>query len=137
MLFARSRRQRPRRGRRLKTHNLAESQVVVCKIRQPPFLVPQALFSTVSFHLLWVVLAIFRPAGRMRPAPFPRTLQADLLIHRIGRRSCRPIFRMVSKRSSGVLWFTIHSTGISSLIAGFRRPEGVTRTPALRAGQFL
>ncbi|OLD81923.1 MAG: hypothetical protein AUF67_06110 [Acidobacteria bacterium 13_1_20CM_58_21] len=63
---------------------MADSQVVVCKIRQPPFLVRQSLFSTVSFHLLWVVLAIFRPAGRMRPAPFPRTLQADLLIHRIG-----------------------------------------------------
>src|SRR6266567_2329481 len=35
-------------------------------------------------HLLWMVLAIFRPVGRVRPAPFLRTLQADLLIHRIG-----------------------------------------------------
>jgi len=32
-----------------------------------------------------------------------------------GRRSYRPIFRTVSKRSSGVLWFTSHSVGISSL----------------------
>jgi hypothetical protein len=84
MLFARSWRRRPRRVRRLKNHHLAEGQDVVCKIRQPPFSVPPALLPAISFHLLRVVLAIFLPVVRVRPAPLPRTLQADLLIHRIG-----------------------------------------------------
>jgi len=47
-------------------------------------LVPQALLPAISFHLLGVVLAIFLPIVRVRFAPLPRTLQADLLIHRIG-----------------------------------------------------
>jgi len=68
----------------LKKEHLAVSQVVVCKIHEPPLLVPHALLPTISFHLLRVVLAIFPPVGAVRPAPLPRTLQADLLIHRIG-----------------------------------------------------
>ena len=71
-------------AKRLNTQHLAGSQVVVCKIRQPPFLVPQALLSAIPFHLLGVVLAIFLPIVRVRLAPLPRTLQANLLIHRIG-----------------------------------------------------
>jgi len=47
-------------------------------------LVPQALLAAISFHLLRVVLAIFLPIVGVRLAPLPRTLQADLLIHRIG-----------------------------------------------------
>jgi hypothetical protein len=47
-------------------------------------LVPQALLPAISFHLPRVVLAIFLPIVRVRVAPLPRTLQADLLIHRIG-----------------------------------------------------
>jgi len=47
-------------------------------------LVPPALFPTISFYLLGVGLAIFLPIVRVRRAPLPRTLQADLLIHRIG-----------------------------------------------------
>jgi len=84
MLFARSERCHPRRVKRLKTQCLAGSQVVVCKIHQPPFLVPAALFPTISFYLLGVGLAIFLPIVRVRPAPLPWTLQADLLINRIG-----------------------------------------------------
>jgi hypothetical protein len=84
MLFARSERCHPRRVKRLKTQRLAGSQVVVCKIHQPPFLVPAALFPTISFYLLGVGLAIFLPIVRVRPAPLPWTLQADLLINRIG-----------------------------------------------------
>ena len=84
MLFARSGKRQPRRAKRLNTKHLAGSQVVVCKIHQPPFFVPQALFPAISFHLLGVVLAIFPPIVRVRLAPLPRTLQADLLIHRIG-----------------------------------------------------
>ncbi len=84
MLFARSGRCQFGRVKRLKTQCLAGSQVVVCKIHQPPFLVPPALFPTISFYLLGVGLAIFLPIVRVRRAPLPRTLQADLLIHRIG-----------------------------------------------------
>jgi hypothetical protein len=47
-------------------------------------LVPQALPSAISFHLLRVTLAIFLPIVRVRLAPLPRTFQADLLIDRIG-----------------------------------------------------
>jgi len=47
-------------------------------------LVPAALFPTISFYLLGVGLAIFLPIVRVRPAPLPWTLQADLLINRIG-----------------------------------------------------
>src|SRR5205807_4032313 len=75
MLFARSERCHPRRVKRLKTQCLAGSQVVVCKIHQPPFLVPAALFPTISFYLLGVGLAIFLPIVRVRPAPLPWTLQ--------------------------------------------------------------
>ena len=84
MLFARSWRGRSRRVNRLKSQRFAGSQGVVCKIHQPPLLVPQALLSAISFHLPRVVLAIFFPIVRVRLAPLPRTLQADLLIHRIG-----------------------------------------------------
>src|SRR6266516_1075828 len=82
MLFARSERCHPRRVKRLKTQCLAGSQVVVCKIHQPPFLVPAALFPTISFYLLGVGLATFLPIVRVRPAPLPWTLQAHLLINR-------------------------------------------------------
>src|SRR5437667_12601239 len=84
MLFARSERCHPRRVQLLKTQWLAGSQVFVCTIHQPPFLVPAALFPTISFYLLGVGLAIFLPIVRVRPAPLPWTLQADLLINRIG-----------------------------------------------------
>jgi hypothetical protein len=47
-------------------------------------LVPQALLPAITFHLLRAVLAIFLPIVLVRLAPLPRTLQADLLIHRIG-----------------------------------------------------
>jgi hypothetical protein len=84
MLFARSWRDRSRRVNRLKSQRFAGSQGVVCKIHELPLLVPQALLSAISFHLPRVVLAIFFPIVRVRLAPLPRTLQADLLIHRIG-----------------------------------------------------
>ena len=79
MLFARI-----RRRKRLNTRQLAGSQGVVCKIRQPPLLVPQALLPAILFHLPRVVLTVFLPISWVRLAPFPRTLQADLLIQRIG-----------------------------------------------------
>src|SRR6266576_10059 len=119
MLFARSWRREPRRVRRLKNQHLAASQVVVCKIRQPPFLVPQALLPTISFHLLRVILAIFFPIVRVPLAPLPRTVQADLLIHRIGgdllsmiivtalalacRLSANPLLRMIGGRPKNLL----------------------------------
>jgi len=84
MLFARSGKRQPRRAKRLNTKHLAGSQVVVCKIHQPPFFVPQALFPAISFHLLRVVLAISPPIVGVRLAPLLRALQADLLIDRIG-----------------------------------------------------
>jgi hypothetical protein len=84
LLFARNCRYQPRRVRRLKNRHLADSQVVVCKIRQPALFVPQALFSAISFHLLRMILAIFLPIVRVRLAPLPRTLHANLLINRIG-----------------------------------------------------
>ena len=84
MLFARSWRRQLRRVRRLKNQHLAESQVVVCKIRQPPLLITQALLPAILFHLLRMILAISLPVVRVCFAPLPRTLQADLLIHRIG-----------------------------------------------------
>src|SRR6266566_4231507 len=83
MLLARSGRCQFGRVKRLKTQCLAGSLVVVCKIHQPPFLVPPALFPAISFHLLGVVLAIFSPIVRIRPAPLLWTLQADLLVYRI------------------------------------------------------
>ena len=79
MLFARL-----GRAKALNSQHLAGSQGVVCKIRQPPFLVPQALLSPIPFRLPRVVLAVFLPIPWVRLAPLPRTLQADLLIHRIG-----------------------------------------------------
>jgi hypothetical protein len=103
----------------LKNQHLAGSQVVVCKMRQPPLLVPQALLSAISFHLPKVVLAIFLPIVRVRRAPLPRTLQADLLIHRIGsdllpmiiaaalalacRLAANPLLRMIRGRLKGLL----------------------------------
>ena len=79
MLFARI-----RRRKWLNTRQLAGSQGVVCKIRQPPLLVPQALLPTIPFQLPRVVLTVFLPILWVRLAPLPRTLQADLPIHRIG-----------------------------------------------------
>jgi len=122
MLFARSWRRRPRRVKRMKNQHLAGSQVVVCKIHQPPLLVPQALLAAISFRLLRVVLAIFLPIVGVRLAPLPRTLQADLLIHRIGsdllpmiiaaalalacRLSANPLLRMIRVRLKGLLTVT-------------------------------
>jgi hypothetical protein len=68
----------------MRNQHLAGSQVVVCKIHHLPLLVAQALLSAISFHLLRVILSIFLPIVRVRLAPLPRTLQAHLLIHRIG-----------------------------------------------------
>jgi len=79
MLFARI-----RRHKWLNTRQLAGSQGVVCKIRQPPLLVPQALLLTIPFRLPRVVLTVFLPIPWVRLAPLPRTLQADLPIHQIG-----------------------------------------------------
>jgi hypothetical protein len=66
------------------TQYLARSQGVVCKIRQAPLSVPRALLPAISFHLPRVFLTILLPIVRVHLAPLPRTLQADLLIHRIG-----------------------------------------------------
>jgi hypothetical protein len=79
MLFARI-----RRHKWLNTRQLAGSQGVVCKIRQPPLLIPQVLLPTIPFHLPRVVLTVSLPILWVRLAPLPRTLQADLPIHRIG-----------------------------------------------------
>ena len=79
MLFARI-----LRHKWLNSRQLAGSQGVVCKIRQPPLLVSQALLPAISFYLPRVVLTIFFPIPWVRRAPLLRTLQADLLIHRIG-----------------------------------------------------
>lgn len=79
MLFARI-----RRHKCLNSRQLAWSQGVVCKIRQPPFLVPQALLLAIPFHLPRVVLTVFLPIRRVCLAPLPRTLQANLLVQGIG-----------------------------------------------------
>jgi hypothetical protein len=79
MLFARI-----RRHKWLNSRQLAWSQGVVCKIRQPPLLVPQALLLAIPFHPPRVVLTVFLPIRRVRLAPLPRTLQANQLVHRIG-----------------------------------------------------
>ena len=126
MLFARSWRRRPRRIRRLKNQHLAEGQDVVCKIRQPAFSVSPALLLAISFHLLRVVLAIFLPVVRVRPAPLPWTLQTDLLIHRIGSDlppmiiaaalalacglAANPLLRMIRSRLKDLL--TVTATAI-------------------------
>ena len=68
----------------MKNQHLPVSQVVVCKIHQSPLFVTQALLSAISFHLLRVILAIYLPIVRVRLAPLLRTLQAHLLVHRIG-----------------------------------------------------
>jgi len=68
----------------MRNQHLAGSQVVVCKIHYLPLLVAQALLLAISFHLLRVILSIFLPIVRVRLAPLPRTLQAHLLVHRIG-----------------------------------------------------
>lgn len=136
----------------MKDQHLAESQVVVCKIRQPPLLVPQALLSAISFHLLRVVLAIFPPIVRVRLAPLPRTVQADLLIYRIGSdllpmiigaalalacgAAANPLLRMIRIRLKGLLTVTataiLHQTapqengrGSFSLEAPFK-PENLS-----------
>lgn len=79
MLFARS-----GKLNRLKTHHLVGSQGVVCKICEPPLLVPQSLLLAILFHLLGVVPAVFLPIARVRVAPLPRTFQAGLLVCGIG-----------------------------------------------------
>jgi hypothetical protein len=95
-------------------------------MRQPPFLVPQALLAAISFNLLRVVLAIFLPIVRVRLAPLPRTVQADLLIHRIGsdllpmiigtalalacRLAANPLLRMIRVRLKSLL--TVTATAI-------------------------
>src|SRR5215469_1527519 len=68
----------------MNNQQLPVSQVVVCKIHQSPLFVTQALLSAISFYLFRVLLAIFLPIVRIRLAPLPRTLQAHLLVHRIG-----------------------------------------------------
>lgn len=119
MLFARSGRRQSRIAKRLKTQCLAGSQVVVCKIHQPAFFVPQALFPAIPFRLLGVGLPIFPPIVGVRPAPLPRTLQADLLIDRIGgdllpmiiraalalacSLAANPLLRMISGRPKNLL----------------------------------
>jgi hypothetical protein len=55
----------------MKHQHLPVSQVVVCKIRQPPLFVTQSLLSAISFHLLRVLLAIFLPIVRVRLTPLP------------------------------------------------------------------
>ena len=57
-----------------------------CCLQDSPaaLLVSQALFPAISFYLPRVVLTIFFPIPWVRRAPLLRTLQADLLIHRIG-----------------------------------------------------
>ncbi|PYT86003.1 MAG: hypothetical protein DMG36_26850, partial [Acidobacteria bacterium] len=67
----------------MKNQHLGDSQVVVCKIRQPPLSISPALLPAISFHLLRVILAILLPIVRVRPAPLPGAVKADLLIHRI------------------------------------------------------
>ena len=67
----------------MNTRHLGGSQGV-CKIPRQALLVTKLLLLAISFRLLWMVLAIFPPIVRVRLAPLPRTVQADLLIHRIG-----------------------------------------------------
>jgi hypothetical protein len=86
----------------LKNQGLATSQGVVCKIHEPPFLVPQALLPAISFHLLGVVLAILLPVAWMGLAPLLRTLQADLPINRIGGDLLPMIFTTASALAWGL-----------------------------------
>jgi hypothetical protein len=97
MLFARG-----RELKYLKTHHVAGSRGVVCKIRQTPLSVPQALLPAISFRLLRVVLAIFPPIVRVRLAPLSRTFQADLLIHRIGSNLLPMIIRAALALARGL-----------------------------------
>ena len=85
MLFARSGKIRLGIARSLKTQYLATSQVVVCKILELPFLIPQVLLSAISFYQLRVALAILLPVVGVGLAPLSRTFQANLSINRIGR----------------------------------------------------
>ena len=84
MLFARRGRLRLGMARYLKTQYLATSQVVVCKIPELTFLIPQTLLPTIPFYLLRVALAILLPVIRVCLAPLPRTFQTNLSIDRIG-----------------------------------------------------
>lgn len=86
----------------MKSQHLAGSQVVVCKIQQPPFYVPHVLLAAISFNLFRVLLAIFPPIVRVRLAPLPRTLQADLLIHRIGNDLLPMIIRTAVALARGL-----------------------------------
>jgi hypothetical protein len=69
---------------RFETTSRTVLSVSRAKLHQSPLFVTQALLSAISFHLLRVILAIFLPIVRVRLAPLPRTLQAHLLVHRIG-----------------------------------------------------
>jgi hypothetical protein len=71
-------------ARCLKTQYLATSQVVVCKIPELTFSIPQTLLPTIPFYLLRVALAILLPVIRVCQAPLPRTFQTNLSIDRIG-----------------------------------------------------
>lgn len=138
MLFARSPRGRPRRVKRLKTQGLAGRQGVVCKIYQPPLLIPHALLLTISFRLLRVVMPILLPVFRVRLAPLPRTLQTNLLVNRIGSNllpmiiraasalacgaAASPLLRMIRIRLKGLL--TVTATAILHQTAP-RRMESV------------
>jgi hypothetical protein len=84
MLFARRGRIRLGMARCLKTQYLATGQVVVCKIPELTFLIPQTLLPTIPFYLLRVALAILLPVIRVCLAPLPRTFQTNLSIDRIG-----------------------------------------------------
>ena len=71
-------------ARCLKTQYLGTSQVVVCKIPELTFLIPQTLLPTIPVYLLRVALAILLPVIRVCLAPLPRTFQTNLSIDRIG-----------------------------------------------------
>jgi hypothetical protein len=86
----------------MKNQHLHGSQVVVCKIHQPPLFVTQALLSAISFSLLRVILAIFLPIVRVRLTPLPRTIQAHLLVHRIGSDLLPMIIAAALVLASGV-----------------------------------
>jgi hypothetical protein len=86
----------------MKNQHLPGSQVVVCKIHQPPLIVTQALLTAISFHLLRMILAIFLPIVRVLLAPLPRTLQANLPVHRIGSDLLPMIFAAALVLACGV-----------------------------------
>jgi hypothetical protein len=66
-------------------------------------LVPQALLLAIPFHLPRVVLTVFLPIPWVRLAPLPRTLQADLLIYRIGSDLLPMIIRAALALACGLI----------------------------------